>query len=79
VHEELSSVLLEAMQADFPIVASRTGGIPDATIDEVNGLFVPSGYTNALAWALDRILTEPGLVRRLGSAARERARDYETL
>src|SRR5215207_10009421 len=55
LYEELGTVLLEARQAALPIVASKTGGIPDVIEDGVNGLLVPPGDPEALARAIDRI------------------------
>jgi glycosyltransferase involved in cell wall biosynthesis len=77
VYEELGTVLLEAMWAGLPIVASRTGGIPDVIEDGVNGMFVPPGDPEALARAIDRVLADHDLARRLSEGAQERAKDYD--
>jgi glycogen(starch) synthase len=76
VYEELGSVLVEAMQAGLPVVASRVGGIPDAVTDGVTGRLVPPGDPMALAAAVDQVLGDPVLAGRLGRAARERAAAY---
>ena len=73
----MGTVLLEAMWVGVPIVASRTGGIPDIIDDGVNGLLVVPGDPQMLASAIDRLLADPELARRLGEVARERARDYD--
>jgi glycogen(starch) synthase len=77
LYEELGTVLLEAMWADLPVVASKTGGIPDVVSDGVNGLLVPPSDAEALARAIDRVLANTDLARRLGAAARELAKDYD--
>lgn len=77
IYEELGPVLLEAMQAGLPIVASKTGGIPDVIEDGVNGLLVPPGNPGALARAIDRLLADRDLARRLSEEARQRAKDYD--
>jgi len=77
LYEELGTVLLEAMWVGLPIVASRTGGIPDVITDRVHGLLVAPGDPEALARAIDRLLAEPNLARRMGEAARERAKNYD--
>jgi glycosyltransferase involved in cell wall biosynthesis len=69
----LPNVLLEAMAAGKPVVASRVAGIPDVVTDEVNGLLVPPGDPAALAEALRRLAAEPALRARLGEAARRTA------
>jgi len=76
-YEELGTVLLEAMQASLPIVASKTGGIPDVIKDGVNGMLMPPGGAKALARAIGRILSDRDLARRLSEGAQERGKDYD--
>jgi len=75
LYEELGSVLLEAMQAGIPVVASRTGGIPDAVGDAA--ALVPARDAAALAAAIDDVLTDRALAGRLVAAGRERARRFD--
>lgn len=75
IYEELGSVLLEALQAGAPIVASDVGGIPFATGDAA--LLVPPSEPRELARALDRVLQDRALARRLSAAARERAERFD--
>ncbi len=64
--------MLEAMAAGRAVVASDGGGIPEAIEDGVSGLLFPPGDAEALARALLTLFDDPGLVRRLGQAARRR-------
>jgi glycogen synthase len=77
LYEELGTVLLEAMQAALPIVASKTGGIPDVIENGVNGMLVPPGDPEALARAIDCLLADRKLACRLSEGAQERAKDYD--
>jgi glycosyltransferase involved in cell wall biosynthesis len=72
----LPNVLLEAMAAGSAIIASQVGGIPDVVETERNGLLVPPGDAPALAAALQRVKGDPELRSRLGSGARETAREH---
>ena len=68
-HEELGSVLLEAMAAGVPSVAYDVGGIPEALRDGVTGVLVPAGDVAALAAGVARVLDASALreaVRRDG-------------
>ena len=66
-------VAREAMAYGRPVVASAVGGLVDAVEDGVTGLLVPPRDPPALRAAIERLLADPELRRRLGEAARERA------
>ena len=68
--EGLPMALLEAMAAGLPVVTTPVGGIPSLIRDGDNGLLVPAGSPDALAQALRRLASDPGLRRRLGDAGR---------
>jgi glycosyltransferase involved in cell wall biosynthesis len=72
--EPLSLAAVEAMACGRPVVASATGGLPDAVIHGETGLLVPAGDVSALREALCTLLSNPALCRRMGEAARRRAR-----
>ena len=73
-HEEtFSLVCLEAHLHAKPLVATRVGGIVEFVHDGVNGLTVPAGDPQALAAAVERLLRDPELARRLGEEGRRQA------
>lgn len=65
--------ILEAMAAGLPVVATRTGGIPDVVRDGVDGFVVPVASPGELADRLERLVRSPDLRERMGAAARVRA------
>lgn len=73
LHEGFPNTLVEAMAAGTPIVATDVGGIPDAVRHEETGLLVPPSNPAALGEALERLLADPALRARMGSAGRHRA------
>jgi glycosyltransferase involved in cell wall biosynthesis len=62
--------LLEALQAGLAVVASNVDGIPEDLEDGTSALLVPPGDSLELARALERVLTDPELRRRLGRQGR---------
>jgi glycogen synthase len=64
---------LEAMAHGRPVVASAVGGLLDLVVDGETGIHVPPGDVAALRAALERLLADRGLRRRLGEAGRRRA------
>jgi glycosyltransferase involved in cell wall biosynthesis len=73
--EGLPISVIEAMAAGLPVVASSVGGIPELVVEGETGFLVPAGNDAALARALEPLLRDPELRRRLGAAARARAFD----
>lgn len=65
----LPIALLEAMAMGKPIVASRTGGIPEAIADGEDGLLVEP-RAGAIAAGIRRALSDPALAEALGRHAR---------
>jgi glycosyltransferase involved in cell wall biosynthesis len=68
-------VCAEAMAYGRPVIASAVGGLRDLVVDGETGLLVPPGDVPALRGALQRLLADADLRRRLGTAGRERARE----
>jgi glycosyltransferase involved in cell wall biosynthesis len=64
--------VLNYMAAGLPVATFESSAGP--LRHEVTGLCVPDGDTVAMAGALERLLADPVLARRLGDAAREQAR-----
>jgi glycosyltransferase involved in cell wall biosynthesis len=62
----------EAMAYGCAVVATSVGGLPDMVIDGETGLLVPPRDSVALREAIDRLVTDPELRRRLAAAARKR-------
>ena len=73
VAEPFGRSVLEAMASGTPVVATRSGGIPEFVEDGVTGVLVPPGDDRALAEALDRVLGDEALRHRLAEAARASA------
>ena len=71
--ESFGIVLVEAMAAGVPVVASDIAGYREVVRDGVDGLLVPPGDPNALADAIRRVLSEPELAATLRNAGRSRA------
>ena len=70
------TVVLEAMAAGTPVIASRIGGIPDIIEPEVSGLLVDPGSVAGLRDALARVLADGALASRLAMAGTERVRAF---
>ena len=74
--EAFPYVVVEAGQANIPVVATRVGGIPDVIQDGVNGLLVSPDDTPALTKAIRRLLENENMRRDLAHAHHERMKEF---
>ena len=71
LNEGMGRVLVEAMAAGKPIVASNVGGIPDLVQHDHNGLLVPPGDEKALAAGIKQLINDPEKAKMMGQRGRE--------
>lgn len=74
--ESFGVVLIEAMAAGTPVVASGLDGYRNVATDGVDSLLVEPGDADALASALAKVLTDSVLAERLRAAGTTRAEDF---
>jgi len=72
--EGFGIVLLEAMLAGLPIVATRVSAVPEVAVDGATGILVEPGDDRAMADSLALLLREPGRAKALGAGGLARAR-----
>lgn len=78
-HEPFGRVLLEAMAAGRPVVATRGGGVPEVVVHGETGLLVPPGRPDALAEAIGELLSDPARAEAMGEAGRRRVAERFSL
>jgi glycosyltransferase involved in cell wall biosynthesis len=77
--EGLPLAPLEAMASGLAVIATKVPGHQDVVIDGTTGLLVPPGDDAAMSVAIESLLADPGLRRRMGQAGRERVRKAFTM
>ena len=70
--DNLPTVIMEAMAAGLPVVSTSIGGIPEMVIQNETGFLVPAGNVAALAGAIEKMINDRSLARKLGQAGYER-------
>jgi glycosyltransferase involved in cell wall biosynthesis len=76
--EPFGLVVVEAMAAGVPVVATAAGGVPEIITDGYTGLLVPPGDPQAMAAAIGRMLNDEPLRRRLAAQAAQAVRAHFT-
>ena len=76
VYEPFGLVVLEAMAAGLPVVASATGGVVEIIEDKLNGLLVPPGNSKALAQGIVNLMENmEALAKPMAARAKQLVRD----
>jgi glycosyltransferase involved in cell wall biosynthesis len=68
--------LLEAMAAGLPVVSTEVGGVPFLIQHGENGLLVPPRDAQAMARAVERLVSEPAMGRSIVTRAKERLEHF---
>ena len=76
LNEGMGRVLVEAMAAGKPVVASRVGGIPDLVRDGETGYLVPPADEKALAEGIKKLLDDPDKAKQMGLRGQEHCRQF---
>jgi len=78
-NEPFGRVLIEAMACRRPVVAFRSGAVPEIVDDGNTGLLVPFGDVEAMAQAVLDLVGNPPRAEAYGEAGRQRVAAYFTL
>ncbi|HYE35929.1 glycosyltransferase family 4 protein [Methylocaldum sp.] len=70
--EPFGLVCIEAAAAGLPVVATRTGGLPEVVADGITGLLVEAGDIQAMTRQVQRLIDDAHFRAALGKAARDR-------
>ena len=70
--EGLGVAALEAMANGRAVIASRVGGLAEVVVDQRTGLFAEPGHTSSLADAIELLMNDRQLCRKLGAAGPNR-------
>jgi hypothetical protein len=79
VAEPFGQVIIEAMAACKPVIATNGGGVPEIMLHGRTGLMVPMNDPDAMAEALSRLLSNPKLAHEMGQHGRRHVEKYFTI
>ena len=74
--EGLGTSILDAQAVGLPVVACRTGGIPEAVKENINGLLVPPRNPEAMAEAILELARNKGKRLKFGKNAKETVKQF---
>jgi len=73
VREPFGRVIIEAMATGRPVVATKSGGVPEVVVDGQTGLLVPPEDAQSLASAIETLLGDSQRARQMGAEGLARA------
>jgi glycosyltransferase involved in cell wall biosynthesis len=79
IDEGFGMTALEAAAFGLPVVAARSGGLPEVVLEETTGLLFEPGDAEGLARSLERLILDREFGHRLGQVARARVRAAFTM
>lgn len=79
IRESLGMVFLEAQSCGLPVVAFSNGGIPEVVKDRTTGLLVPPFALDPFVHAIERLLVDQNLRRKMGQAGCSYVRENHDL
>ena len=68
--ESFGMAALEAMASEVPVIATKSGGLPEVVVDGESGYLLPVGDVDAMSARAIEILSNPELQKRMGRAGR---------
>jgi N-acetyl-alpha-D-glucosaminyl L-malate synthase BshA len=71
--ESFGLAALEALSCEVPVIATRSGGLPEVVVDGECGFLLPVGDVEGMAKAAGQLLADPDRRRAMGAAGRRRA------
>ncbi len=71
--DNLPTVIMEAMATGLPVVSTALGGIPEMVIENETGFLVAPGDAIAMANAVEKVINDVSLAKRIGACGCERA------
>jgi glycosyltransferase involved in cell wall biosynthesis len=78
-YENCPTVILEAFAAGKPVIASRSGGIPELINHEVDGFLFDPGDAAGLASAVRRLIANPELASEMGKKGRAKVEEHYSI
>lgn len=76
IHEAFGIVLVEALHFGLPIISTTVGAVPEMVMHDINGYRVQPGDIEALANAMDQLLSSDTLAEQFGEASYHHATNF---